>query len=78
MTTGKQTTSDSVNTKLAVISNDVGYIKSEVRDIKGQMAGSFVTKDEFSPVKNLVYGMTALLLSALILAIVALVVKPGS
>ncbi len=76
MATKEQSTSDSVNTKLAVISTDIGYIKNEVVGIKSQMIGSFVTKDEFAPVKNLVYGMTALMLSALVLAIIALVVKP--
>lgn len=67
---------DSMNTKLAIISTDVGYIKSEVRDIKSQMAGAFVTKDEFAPVKNLVYGLAGLILTACVLAIVGLVLKP--
>lgn len=36
---------------------------------------TLVTKDEYSPVRLLVYGMTALMLSGLVGAMVTLVVK---
>lgn len=39
------------------------------------MPGNFVTKAEFWPVKTLVYGCTAIMLSSLIGAIVYLVIK---
>ena len=38
------------------------------------MEENYVTKDEFEPVKRVVYGMVGLLLSGMVLAIIALVI----
>jgi hypothetical protein len=39
-----------------------------------QMSGNFVTQAEFWPVKTIVYGLTALLLTGIVGALIALVV----
>lgn len=64
-----------ITTDVAVILNKVDYIQSEVRGIKTQLEGEYVTKDKFAPVERIVYGMVSVVLLAVIGALVALVVK---
>lgn len=61
-------------TKLAVIANDVSYIKEEVKEINKKLCGEYVSKIEFEPVKRIVYGMVALILTAVIGALIGLVI----
>lgn len=69
-------TSSSENTKLAVIANDILYIKSDVADIKRMQQTNYVSKDEFEPIKRLVYGVVAIVLVAVVGAVVSLVLRP--
>lgn len=57
-----------------VIKNDIGYIKDDIKEIKSQINSNYVTKDQFEPVRRLVYGMVGIILTAVIVALVALVV----
>jgi hypothetical protein len=65
-------------------------IKDGFKWLKGELSSHYVTKSEFEPVKNehvtkeafepvrkLVYGVVGVILTAVIVAIVALVVKKG-
>lgn len=58
-----------------VIANDIQYIKRDVQDIKEQLKGGYVTKDEFEPIKRVVYGLVGTVLLSFMGAILALVVK---
>lgn len=62
------------NGTLDVIKNDIGYIKDDIKEIKSQINSNYVTKDQFEPVRRLVYGMVGIILTAVIVALVALVV----
>lgn len=62
------------NSKLDVIANDISYLKDDVREIKTQITSNYVTKDQFEPVRRLVYGTVGIILTAVIVAVVALVV----
>lgn len=64
-----------INIDLAVILNKVGYIETEVKDIKDKLEKEYVTQDQFQPVKNIVYGMVSTVLLAVVGAIVALVIR---
>lgn len=50
-------------------------IKDDIIEIKGLLRGDFVRVTEFTPIKNIVYGMVGLILMAVLGALVALVVK---
>jgi hypothetical protein len=63
------------NVVLAVIQNDITYIKQEVDDIKKLVENKYVTKDEFDPIKKVVYGMVGLILVAVVGAVLALVIS---
>lgn len=66
------------DTKLAVIANDIEYIKEKIRSIEEKVDGDFVTREEFQakfePVQKIVYGLVALVLVAVFTGLVGLVV----
>lgn len=64
-----------INSDLIGIAKDISYISSDVKEIKEKMESNYVTKDQFEPVKNIVYGMVSLILLAVVGALVALVVN---
>jgi phage/plasmid primase-like uncharacterized protein len=59
---------------VALIGLDIGYIKRDVVEIKEKLEKNYVTKDEFAPIKSIVYGMVSVILLTVLGAIVALVI----
>lgn len=60
-----------INVQLALVSRDIEQVKKDLAEVQGTM----VTKAEFTPVKNIVYGVVGLLLTAILSQIVSLVMK---
>ena len=58
---------DDIGARVAVLTEKVRALEAEL--------SSLITKEEFAPVKLLVYGMTGLMLMAVMTAILALVLK---
>lgn len=58
-----------------VNATDIEYLKRDIREIKESLRQDLVHKDEFTPVRNVVYGMVGLILVSVIGAIVALVIR---
>lgn len=61
--------------KLAVMANDMTYLKNAVDKIDQKISSGYVTKEEFDPIKRIVYGLISLVLIAVVGALLALVVK---
>lgn len=61
-------------TKLAVIQNDLTYIKEKLNAVDNKVSSHYVSKEEFEPIKKIVYGLVSLILVAVVGALVALVV----
>ena len=61
-------------TKLAVIQNDLTYIKDKLNAVDVKVSTHYVSKEEFEPIKKIVYGLVSLILIAVVGALVALVV----
>ncbi len=61
-------------TKLAVIANDLTYIKEKLNAVDQKVSTHYVSKEEFEPIKKIVYGLVSLILIAVVGALVALVV----
>ena len=57
-------------TSLAVIANDISYIKSDIIEIKIKLNDDYVTNTEFEPIKKIVYGLVSLTLVAVVAALV--------
>lgn len=62
-------------TGIDVISNDISYIKRDIGDIKEKLERNYVSKDEFTPVRNIVYGLVGILGVATVGAILKLILK---
>lgn len=63
------------NGNIATMAANITYIQRDVAEIKGKLNEEYVTHQEFEPIKNLVYGMVALILTGFVGALIALVVK---
>lgn len=61
-------------TKLAVMQNTLDYISKRVDGIDTKVSSHYVSKEEFEPIRKIVYGMVSLILIAVVGALVALVV----
>lgn len=61
-------------TKLAVLETNMVYIKEKLDDIDKKVSSGYVSKEEFEPIKKIVYGLVSLILTAVVGAVVALVI----
>lgn len=58
----------------ALVAKDVEYLKRDVAEMKGDLKGKFVTQDQFEPIKKIVYGLVALILTAVIVALLGTII----
>ena len=68
------TSNQSDETKLAVMQTDLTYIKEKLNAVDTKVSTHYISKEEFEPIKRIVYGMVGLILVAVVGALVALVV----
>ena len=61
--------------QLAEIKKDVGYIRGEITKINILLAEKYVTVGEFTPVKNIVFGMVGFILIAVMGTLLTVVIK---
>ena len=69
--------SKDVNVLIAEISKDITFIRSTVERLEksiDDIKESYVTKDEFNPVKSIAYGMVSIVLVTVIGALLSLVI----
>lgn len=65
-------------TRIPLICLSITGIHSSLEEIKGMIKDikqDFVTHEAFDPVKNLVYGLVGLMLTSVIVAILAMVIR---
>jgi hypothetical protein len=73
---GKNITTNNTNSQnIDVIAYKINDIQEDVKDIKAKLEANYVTKEQFDPVKKIVYGMVSVILLAVIGAVVALVLR---
>jgi len=58
-----------------IVLTKLEYIQRDVAEIKVKLEKDYVTKDEFDPIKKIVYGLISIMLVALIGSILSLVIK---
>ena len=54
------------NIEIALIGNDIEYIKKEIEEINEKLDKKYVTKIEFEPIKRIVYGVVGIILTGVI------------
>lgn len=67
---------------MALMAQDIKYMreavtamKTDIKDLKDELEGKYVTAVEFEPIKRLVYGTVGIILTAVVTALVLLVLK---
>lgn len=68
------TAKESQETKIALIAKDINYMKEKLDEVDGKLNSHYVTKEEFEPIKKVVYGLVSIILVAVVGAVVSLVV----
>jgi len=71
----KQQTNNQISVDIAVMAEKVNNIDKVVSEIKGKLEKNYVTLEQFTPVKNIAYGIVSTFLLAIIGALVSLVLK---
>lgn len=69
---------DNTGTRLARIDERTEFMARAIKEIKDELKDidkKYVTKDQFLPVRNLVYGLASLLLTSIVGAIIALIIE---
>ncbi len=51
------------------------YMRKDVNDIKKTLENGYVTKDEFDPIRRIVYGMVGLILSGVVAGLLTLIIS---
>lgn len=68
----------SQETRLAVIANDIIYIKEKLKTIDDKIEGDFISREEFSakfdPIQRIVYGLVSLVLISVFGALIGVVI----
>lgn len=64
-----------METQIAVIATKVEAIEQSVQNIEEKLEGHYVTKEEFDPIKRLVYGVVGLILTSVVVAVLTIVIK---
>lgn len=67
---------ESTTEGLALMAKDIEYIRRDLTEIKGKMDKDYVSVDQFTPVRNIVYGMIGVLGLATMGAILKLIFIP--
>lgn len=60
---------------LALMAQKIDYIQKDVSEIKINIEKDYVTREEFEPIKRIVYGLITLLLAGVITAMLSIVLK---
>ncbi len=63
------------STKIAVVEQDIKYIKEKINAVDEKISKHYVTKEEFDPIKNIVYGVVSLILIAVVGALIGLIIQ---
>jgi hypothetical protein len=69
----KQTETDRL-IQLTGLCKDIAYIKEKIIVIEEKLEQNYVTQDEFDPIKKIVYGLVALILTGVVGALLGLVI----
>lgn len=62
-------------TQLAVLQTDITYIKEKLNGIDNKVSSHYVSKEEFEPVRRIVYGLVSLILIAVVGAVIGLIIR---
>lgn len=65
----------SVDLALAILDAKLSHISDDVQEMKNILRGDYIRRDEFDPVKAVVFGLVAVILLAVVGSLVTLVLR---
>lgn len=68
-------TSNNDSIQIAVMANDLKYLRNSMDTLDEKISSNYVTKAEFDPIKKVVYTLVSLILIAVVGSLLSLVVK---
>lgn len=63
--------------RIGELGRDMAYVREAVDKIDEKVSNGYVTKEEFAPIKQLVYGVVSLVTIAVIGALLELIIRGG-
>ena len=70
----EETSLNTVSTLLARIDERTAHQAIDIETIKATLASNYVTRQEFYPVRTIVYGLVGTVLTSVLLGLLALVI----
>lgn len=64
--------------RIGELGRDMSYVKDAVDRIDDKVSKGYVTKEEFEPIRRLVYYVASLVVLAVVGALLALIIKGGN
>ena len=64
-----------LKTDIAIISTKLDNVQVDVKEIKEKLESDYVTKEEFDPYKRIIQGIITLILTAIVGALLTLILK---
>lgn len=71
----QSTRTNSEVTQMAVMANDLGYVRKAVDTLTDKIDANYVTKEQFEPIQKIVYGLVGLILIAVVGALMTLILR---
>jgi hypothetical protein len=65
----------SLEARIEVAIEQIRQLRVDVNEVKNKLDANYVTKDEFDPIKKLVYGVVSIVLVGVMGALLALVIN---
>jgi len=64
----------SIETTVALMAQNIEYIRNDVTEIKHTLKSDYVTTTEFEPIKKIVFGLVGLVLTMVTVAVIKIVI----
>lgn len=61
--------------KYQILESKLDSVQDDVREIKEVLRGSYVTQDQFGPVRTIVYGLVGIIMLSVVGAMLTLVLR---
>jgi len=66
---------DNIETKMEVALEQLVRVREDLKELNNKIDNNYVTRIEFEPVRNIVYGLVSLLLTGIIGSLLMMVIR---
>lgn len=66
---------DNIETKIEVALEQLVRVREDIKELNTKIDNNYVTRIEFEPVRNIVYGLVSLLLTGIIGSLLMVVIR---